>query len=710
MVIKKVKPILFLFLLSTLFIFPNSGEAAALNGIADINQVKDRLIKLDNYFYPVVNGQGVVSNVTKADGYDIVNVTKRNSTYGNGAIWSEDEYRMNLNYDFSTSMWLYFGVDPSSGSKPEDKKVGDGMAFVMHADKEGKNAYAKSSKGGNVFGGGASLGVWAQANNTTSARGAITNSLAIEFDNHINKDGMDKGTTNGSDDTKPYGHVAWNYPGMASSYGRNGLLNRTLVHKDAQAVDTFGDGKWHQLSIRWDASESKLTYSFDQLGSKTISLDPQAVFGTKLVYWGFTGSTGKASMDARIVFEEFPRPIFTSITESVKNEQGQNVIDTLVTGGQKLRYSIDLEDIKGTGELKNITIDKQLDSNSLFLQEEANIQMLKNGQNIDNQVEISEGNLRFTSKQPLSLVKGDKLQLSFDVEMKESERTPEKPLEKKIDGGKTTLSAVNNVGEALSFSTHPGFFRLNSNLSPELEQLEVPDQLSIEQELEVKAYWEELNVADTGTVSFVLDDLSTSIPEDIKREEIFTTDNNGNYQGRGMIQVNFGQLPAGDYQLTVKAKDKNQLASNEIIKKVTVIGSLTLVSVPNQIDFGEIAINQIENGQKSYPRIAGNKMYVEVSDLRAANASPWVLVATVEQPLQVSGKNQLLSGKLYFSETGTGTSGDNQVDEQLLLIRQQGSFKKTWSEDEGILLQVNDTVIKGNYSAVINWTLQDGIS
>lgn len=680
----------------------------ALAGISDIDQVKDRLIKLDNFFHPVTSGQGVVSNVTNADDYDIVNVTKKGATYGNGAIWSEDMYRMNLDYDFSTSMWLYFGKDTGSGAKPEEKKVGDGMAFVMHADKEGKNAFAKSSRGNNIFGGGASLGVWAQANTTGGIKGAITNSLAIEFDNHINKAGMDKDTTNGNDNTKPYGHIAWGMPGKDYTYGRNGA-NRTQNHKDAQAVDTFGDGRWHLFSIKWDSQQQKLTYKLDNLQEKTISFDASDIFGTNIVYWGFTGSTGLAKMDAKIAFEEFPRPIFTKVEEKIVDESGNSVIDQTVAGGQKLTYQIDLKEIRGTGELNDLKIKKKLDQNILFSQATANVQLLKNGVPIEGSIQQEQEWWTFSSKQLVSLVKGDQLSLSFDVKMREIEKVSGKPLQLQVDSGDTTVIAKNNIGEELTVTHHAGTFLLDSNLAPELRQLEAVEQLPITEDFTAKVQWEEWNASDEGVVTFTLDDLSTGQTDDWKQEQSFATEQSGGYLGQGAAEVNFGKLAAGEYQLTVKARDKNQKASNVLAKKITVRGTLTLVSVPNVLDFGEIAINQIENGKLDYARTSGNTMTVEVSDLRTASASPWVLQATLQQPLKAAGKAQDFSGKLFYSETGAGVDESNHPNEQLLTIRQTGSLNKTWQEDEGILLQVRDTVVKGTYSATINWSLQDGI-
>lgn len=681
---------------------------SALAGISDIDQVKERLIKLDNYFHPVTSGQGVVSNVTNADGYDIVNVTKKGATYGNGAIWSEDMYRMNLDYDFSTSMWLYFGKDTGSGAKPEEKKVGDGMAFVMHADKEGKNAFAKSSKGNNIFGGGASLGVWAQANTTGGIKGAITNSLAIEFDNHINKLGMDKDTTNGNDNTKPYGHIAWGMPGKDYTYGRNGA-NRTQYHKDAQAVDTFGDGRWHLFSIKWDSQQQKLTYKLDNLQEKTISFDASDIFGTNIVYWGFTGSTGLAKMDAKIAFEEFPRPIFAKVEEKIVDESGNSVIDQTVAGGQKLTYQIDLKEIRGTGELNDLKIKKKLDQNILFSQAAANVQLLKNGVPVEGGIQQEQEWWTFSSKQPVSLVKGDQLSLSFDVKMTEVEKVSGKPLQLQVDSGDTMVIAKNNIGEELTVPHHAGTFLLDSNLAPELRQLEAVEQLPITEDFTAKVQWEEWNASDEGVVTFTLDDLSTGQTDDWKQEQGFATEQAGGYLGQGVAEVNFGKLRAGEYQLTVKARDKNQKASNVLAKKITVRGTLTLVSVPNVLDFGEVSINQIENGKLDYARTSGNTMTVEVSDLRTASASPWVLQATLQQPLKAAGKAQDFSGKLFYSETGAGVDENNHPNEQLLTIRQTGSLNKTWQEDEGILLQVRDTVVKGTYSATINWSLQDGI-
>ncbi|WP_334329747.1 hypothetical protein [Companilactobacillus sp. HBUAS59699] len=221
-------------------------------------------IKLDDYFqYPtsysgtsgkVVNNSIKLFNNNEYPS-DIVKMT--GSPNQVASIWGkamEDGSNAtdgNYNYNYldlskrqTISAWMYFGQGSSKQGVTTANT--DGMAFVLQNDSDGYNAIAKGiSTDGTTPDTGESLGVWSgggspsTASTTTDyAKGAIQNSIAIEFDAARNEtasssssllnndlDGLKKNDTYVGKGQ----HVAWNYPGSANTYQQAGNFS-TLIN------------------------------------------------------------------------------------------------------------------------------------------------------------------------------------------------------------------------------------------------------------------------------------------------------------------------------------------------------------------------------------------------------------------------------------------------------------------------------------------------
>lgn len=284
-------------------------------------------IPIDGIFKPSI---GVDSSV-QAGG--IVQVTP-DSQNKKGAIWSEEQYKIDLTHNFTSLMYVNLG----------DKKAqsGDGMAFVMMNDPD------KVKNWQQVTGG--ALGVWRNPFSWVKDNSAIAKSFAVEFDTYHNGNDFDGLLPNDGPDR---GHVAYNFPGQDSAYQRLPSRLYALNHLQLQKPqngDYLSNGTWHPFRVKWDSLKKQLTYQFDDYAPVTVAIDPATVFGTNQVYWGVTGSTGDYSELNQVVFSEIPglnsidSPVTmtdlekTTPTVSLTNNQAMQTSQLYV--GRTVHYSI----------------------------------------------------------------------------------------------------------------------------------------------------------------------------------------------------------------------------------------------------------------------------------------------------------------------------------------------------------------------------------
>jgi len=270
-----------------------------------------------------------------------------NGTYQVGGVWGNKDTHIDKSKDINNyfdishnqtaSMWLYFGVyeyylkdkdgnylHDNYGNYIQTSIPGDGMAFVIHNSKKGKNAIAMSADGIPVNG--QSMGVWGadwnknETDHSKIAATAIDNSWALEFDTFINNlTDKDKISGEGvsfdaSSPANAHQHIASNFPGLPSTYiNRNNGTNYFVMHHNSfNAVDHLVDNKWHHVTIKWTPAPEGTTvgtmsYFYDDKDPTTGAKNDNPIEstdipvdttnfnlkdGTKL-YWGFTGSTGK---------------------------------------------------------------------------------------------------------------------------------------------------------------------------------------------------------------------------------------------------------------------------------------------------------------------------------------------------------------------------------------------------------------------------------
>ncbi|WP_227644868.1 lectin-like domain-containing protein [Enterococcus faecium] len=308
-------------------------------------------ISLENAFNLVPVGPNSHARIEKnANGNDVCVLTDDNRNQA-AALWSTNNYKLDLTKDFDASMKIYLGnkVD----------KAADGITFTLQNDPKGNQAFSSCTDGG-------ALGVYGSQNAETSenaAAEALQNSLSLEIDTHYNS-----GKNNAYDESLSipgYGHVAVTLPGDNNTYKiQNGLLSHKVMIDHSYLCEpqilnakALSNGQWHDLEVHYDASTNVLKYIFDAF-TFSVPVDTSQ-FNSNEVYWGFTGTTGDDSTINAVVFSELPRPISVDASTDILKD-GQSIVGKQVNIGDTLTYSLKVNYLDGIQNWTDIVPEETL--------------------------------------------------------------------------------------------------------------------------------------------------------------------------------------------------------------------------------------------------------------------------------------------------------------------------------------------------------------
>jgi Ca2+-binding RTX toxin-like protein len=172
------------------------------------------------------------------------------TTAGNQAGTVMSTSRIDLRQNFTISLEVFLGANDGGA---------DGLAFVLHNDPAGPNA---------IGAGGGGLGIL-----------GIQNGLAIEFDTYANAGMQD---------------IASDHTGFLdtdSSYGTTPV-----------ALPNIEDGRFHSVSITWDAAAQTLSYMFDGQPAGTLNADIVSAYlgGSHFGFFGVGAATGGSSNEQKV--------------------------------------------------------------------------------------------------------------------------------------------------------------------------------------------------------------------------------------------------------------------------------------------------------------------------------------------------------------------------------------------------------------------------
>lgn len=290
--------------LALLFVVLATASSMKVSAGIDWNKIWDEAVKnfitVDDNFDYINSG----SSATVV-GNKVIQVTQDKQTQ-RGTIWAKRKLDMTQNW--STEMNMFLGFNLFGGNTN-----GDGMAFVLQNDPRGKDAIGDF---------GERLGVWG----VLDTDNYIKNGWAVEFDiyaNTSNEDNTFDGSIYGDNSSKNYGHIANSYTKVEGNwYNINGKQKFEMTHDDTILPQNWGDrltnGMIKDFNVSWNASTQEITYTvsyYDLINQKTVTYGKVtkkldiSKFGSTMLNWGFTGSTGYKSAPQFVGFKSIPKTI-----------------------------------------------------------------------------------------------------------------------------------------------------------------------------------------------------------------------------------------------------------------------------------------------------------------------------------------------------------------------------------------------------------------
>ena len=220
-----------------------------------------------------------------------------------------------------------------------------------------------------------------------------------------------------------------------------------------------------------------------------------------------------------------------------------------------------------------------------------------------------------------------------------------------------------------------------------------------------------------ASVSLTLNGMKTEATTTVDNEGKFTIDLPSGMKKDDVIQV-FLRDHAGLAEV-VKPPVTNNIEGNiepaeamqyhdadfAAATKLQVVGSLTLESVPDLVDFGTQKITN--QTQIYYPKVTGQLI---VSDTRGVDKAHWQL--TLKEEIGLHSATNDLSGLMsYTNKNGTivKIGKEAQVVESEQMV-EDGSetISQTWDDKHGLSLAVPvGKQLLGEYNGTLSWTLQD---
>ncbi|MBS0978098.1 lectin-like domain-containing protein [Levilactobacillus brevis] len=589
---------------------------------------------------------------------------------------------------------------------------------------------------------------------TPASTGDINKVTAANTDIADISNGFD---ANGSGDLSKGPHIASNYPGQASSYSLNTLATvliggypgvlglggsagtqatyswATLNHEGVltypNSVTNGGklaDGKWHHLSIDYTAATSskdgvmKYTYndknpdtgaqqttglyygdSSDNLMSQKVNITPSklgASAANPTVWWGFTGSTGMASENNLVAFEQIPNlaninasgtmtDTTTGKTITSKTEATQSLDSIQGNDHVKVNYNVSYE--SGTSAWENIKSKIAVPQNITY--KTAKITYTKKSGATETVTldpsDLSQNGIDLQLDHNLNN-ESDSDYVSADITLTGVAKNP---------SAQTTIAATTGSftgTQAIASVDIPSFTIAPSTLNLQLDQSKVTASGDSDVQLTGKI---------TSTATLDSNDkliLHSSINgNDLATSKLSTTDKPGIFT----VSVPVKQLSSGENTFEVYATDSTGDSSNTGTVTIT-LGSLSFGTVSDSAAFKDTTLD----GSQQTAGTNGD-WNLNVQDTRAVG-SQWTLSAKISQPFKVN--DQALKGSLMY-KTANGTEAITADNTPIVTHTKTASDSSTtnvagsWNTDSGLLLDVGSSNTAGTYSGQLTWTLQD---
>ncbi|WP_125764142.1 L-type lectin family protein [Companilactobacillus hulinensis] len=696
--------------------------ATAPRGL-DISDPTFRLgeFHLNNYPQYNVNASKVIKRNQGVD--DKTGILRVTNDFGQlGAIWSniDEANYIDISRDQTMSMWLYFGR-PIDSTRP--KEVGDGMAFVLQNDDRGIGAIS-TFKGDPAYG--ETLGVWgadfdnenSEVTNATIAGTSIQKSYAIEFDTFANNL-VTYGNLNGKGVSFDAGmitqHIGMNYPDVPGTYTRQDVNNMvpyrhyfSMHHTVDMKNMNLTDATWHHMTVKFEHATHTLSFDYDdknldgtykapdKSASTVLDMDHFKLGDSQKLRWGFTGSTGQYMENNLIVFESIPSFVSADTSASIKNVTKNYTIGAgdHVDIGDNLDFTYNLNYESGSKEWSDILASMNLPSevtfhsgSVIYNDNAGDVEEIPFSEYSNNNVQhLLSKDLSDTNKKATIVLHTTVNSVDRQTDVKESLA---KFSSDNFIINDQTPNFVIDV-DALNISTDPSGTVNYGSLS------EIPDTIPV-----------------TGNIWY--SKVSTINPATIKVKSSFNGGATVTTSATGIIgatapfslSIDKSQLHIGQNTLTLYGQDNAGKRTKEVTIIFNVGGGLSFGKIATDVFFKDVHL-----GYKGeiVPRKPG--WQIEVIDGRSTRKG-WTLQARATSLVDEKTSSQLIGEIVHRNDSGTVSPLLNWTDiySHVKDTDDVETFDvaNAWTQNNGVLLQLNGKNKAGSYSGKMEWNLLDSI-
>lgn len=612
-----------------------------------------------------------------------------------GSEWSTLANVFNINKDSKINMWMYFGNQYDSA---------DGMAFVLQNDTRGI---------GSISGIGESLGVWGideGGSSDQTAKKAIKNAWALEFDTYGNND-TGKGTSfDNSWDVRGSNHLAYGYPSLKSTYRLDGHLfdyYAVMNHQGIIKTSHLSNAAWHHVTLDYktlSATQGSMTYTIDdkdpttgaaltgqsqtaQIDKSRFTADGKNGNGTDIM-WGFTGSTGSKYENNLIMFEQISNLVSAAgvqkVTDSTNNNQDVTNNGNVMSGDQ-LNFQTTLTYKEGKQDWKKIKAVLNVPTN-VTLNEAATIKYADGTVDNFNTNTAKNGVITKELSKDLSTANN-----TATISMTGTANTVT------TDTKATSPISHFNGNNAIVESNAANFTISVPNQTLSItgltdQNINLGDTASFDALVKTDRDIKPQNI---GEVTGVVDNTIKGKPEYIELSKT------GSHHKE---TIPASQLTVGKHTYTVTVVDNYQhTATKTVTITVADPGKLSL-TVISALNFGT------EKKPLPIPNVLtdfnpNEKLNVQ---LEASLPGTWNLAITASE--LVGADQSILKDALIYkaSAKDAGTPLNNSNLSILSGTSSRDKINKVWDKDTGILLHIKPSTVKGQtYHATIKWTLSN---
>lgn len=490
-----------------------------------------------------------------------------------------------------------------------------------------------------------------------------------------------------------------------------------MQHQGTIQNNSYGllsNGKWHHVTLNWDATAKTMTYDYDDknlstgnaqtpVGTKTVAIDTTKIDpnNTGYVRWGFTGSTGTNWENNLVVFEQVPGVVNSSASVTATDLTTNKAIsagDTVTSGDQvQLAYKLNYD--SGSQDWKDVAAKIAIPNN--MTASYAKVTYADGKSEVIDTSGINNQTLQYTLTHDLNGTNASATITVIGNVMGVKNATTAVAAAKSTFNGSNALANATTPNFTISAASN-WYLRLFFGAAANGTKTSQVDLDAVKDTTLTGHFTYSLtSTASDAGYGGTPGKSVTLRPTVNGQTQAATTAGDG---GAFSYMVPASLLLPGTNTVTLYATYNAGANVSDVIKATINVGSLTFSNVTSNIAF-----NAQLTG-RSVTIAPGSQPNISVADT-GLTGKHWALTANL------TGLAASFPGEVvYQSENGSVTALNSQevpIDTgSSAATTDVSQWSSTWtsSSSKGLFLKIPSATTAGNYNGTITWSLKDAPS